>query len=127
MPPYLFDPPSWGRHAAMALVLVGFVLLVAAFLPAGRIKAAARHPMIVAVGMWALGHLLANGDLAALLLFGAFLVYAAVYLIAAASRGDPAPAVVSPRSDLGAIAGGAVAYFAVLWLHPLLFGVSPIA
>jgi len=70
---------------------------------------------------------LANGDLASVLIFGAFLIYAIVNRLAVIPRGDPAPVVKQPRSDLISIGVGVVAYAVfVLWLHGLLFGVSPI-
>ena len=75
-----------------------------------------------------IGHLLANGDFASLLLFGAFLIYAIVDLIAVIPRGDPAPAVVRPRSDFIAAAIGLVAFIVFgMWLHGWLFGVVPFA
>src|SRR5262245_53336818 len=106
--PEIYEPPSWGRHAAALLVLVAFVLLAAAYPPAGRIRHWVKHPMLVGVILWATGHLLANGDLASLLVFGAFLAYSVVDLIAVIPRGDPAPAVVRPVSDLTAIVAGVV-------------------
>ena len=126
--PEIYEPPGWGRHAAALLVLVAFVLLAAAYPPPGRIRHWVKHPMLVGVMLWAAGHLLANGDLASLLVFGGFLAYAIVDLIAVIPRGDPAPAVVRPLSDLTAIVAGAVV-FAVfaLWLHGWLFGVEPFA
>jgi uncharacterized membrane protein len=126
--PQLYEPPDWGRHVAMVLVFIAFVLLAAAEMPAGRIKYWVKHPMLVGIGLWAAAHLLANGDLASLLLFGAFLAYAFVNRLAVIPRGDPAPAVVKPRSDLFALLGGTVLYLLfVFWLHGWLFGVSPLA
>lgn len=126
--PQVYDPPTWGRHLAMALVWIAFILLAAANMPAGRIRYRVKHPMLAGIGLWAVAHLLSNGDLASLLLFGAFLVYAAVNRVAVIPRGDPAPAVVKPRSDLIAAVAGSILYVIfVLWLHQWLFGVSPIA
>jgi uncharacterized membrane protein len=126
--PQVYDPPSWGRHLAMALVWMAFVLLAAYSLPAGRIKHWVKHPMVLGVALWAAGHLLANGDLASLMLFGAFFVYAIVNRLAVISRGDPAPAALRPRSDLVAVLAGSVLYVIfVLWLHQWLFGVAPLA
>ncbi|TIN37282.1 MAG: NnrU family protein [Mesorhizobium sp.] len=126
--PEIYEPPSWGRHVASVLVLAAFVFLAAAYLPTGSIKHRLKHPMLVGIILWAIGHLLANGDLASLLVLGAFLVYAIVELIAVIPRGDPAPAVVRPRSDLIAVGIGLVAFALFgLWLHGWLFGVSPFA
>ena len=126
--PELYEPPAWGRHVAMALVLVAFILLPAANMPPGRIRAYVKHPMLIGVILWAAAHLLVNGDLASLLLFGAFLVYSMINWLAVIPRGDPAPAVVRPRSDVASVLAGTVLYVIfVLWLHGWLFGVSPIA
>ena len=65
----------WTRHLALVLVWIAFVMMAAAYLP-GRIKATLKHPMLAAIKVWALAHLIANGDLAGLLLFGGFLVWA---------------------------------------------------
>ena len=122
----IYEAPAWGRHVASVLVLAAFVSLAAAYLPSGSIKHRLKHPMLVGIILWAIGHLLANGDLASLLVFGAFLAYAIVDLIAVIPRGDPAPAVVQPRSDLVAAGIGLVAFVLFgLWLHSWLFGVSP--
>lgn len=124
----VYTPPEWGRHITMVLVWAAFILLASANMPAGRIKQWVKHPMLLGVGLWALGHLLANGDLFGLLTFGAFLVYAIINRIAVISRGDPAPVVVRPRSDVVSILAGTVLYAVfVLFLHQWLFGVSPLA
>lgn len=126
--PELYEPPGWGRHLAMALVLVSFILLASANMPAGRIRYYLKHPMLIGVILWAAGHLLVNGDLASVLLFGAFLVYSVVDWISAIPRVDPAPEMVRPRSDLISVVAGTVLYVIfVLWLHGWLFGVSPVA
>lgn len=124
--PTIYDPPSWGRHLAMLFVWLAFVALAAAYAPVGYIKSTLKHPMLTAVILWALAHLLANGDLASLLLFGSFLAYAIVDRIAVIPRGDPAPRPVTPMGDVVALTVGTVAYAAVaFWLHQVLFGVSP--
>lgn len=124
--PQMFEPPTWGRHLAMLLVWIAFVVLAAAEMPAGRIKYWVKHPMLLGVMLWALAHLLANGDLASLLLFGSFLIYALVNRVAVIGRGDPAPAILRSRSDLIALIAGTVLYgIVVVWLHGWLFGVSP--
>lgn len=124
--PELYTPPGWGRHVAMLLVLLAFVLLPAAYLPAGRLRHWVKHPMVLAVILWSIAHLLANGDLASVLTFGAILVWAAADRIAVISRGDPAPVVVRPMSDAIATALGVVLFLVFgFWLHGPLFGVSP--
>ncbi|MCD7059756.1 NnrU family protein [Pelagibacterium xiamenense] len=123
---FVFTPPDWGVHAASLLVILGFIGIAAAYLPAGRIKAWLKHPMVVGVALWALGHLLANGDLASLLLFGAFLLWAVVDRIAAGRRPDPVPQAGPVTNDLLAIVvGAAVGLVFALWLHAPLIGVAP--
>jgi uncharacterized membrane protein len=124
----VWDPPVWTRHLALLLVLVAFICFVAAYLP-GRIKARLKHPMLAGVKIWAFAHLLANGDLGSILLFGSFLVWAVLARISVKRRdvaaqhgGTAAPA--GWRNDILAVAIGTVVYFAfVFWLHPWLIGV----
>lgn len=126
--PEIYEPPAWGRHLAMALMLLSFILLASANMPPGRIRFYLKHPMLLGVILWSAGHLLVNGDLASLLLFGAFLLYSAINWVAVIPRGDPAPSVIRPRSDLIAVVAGTILYVLfVLWLHLWLIGVSPIA
>ncbi len=125
--PQLYDPPTWGRHVAWLLVWIAFVLMPTANAPAGRIKAAVRHPMLLGVILWSAGHLLANGDQASVTLFGAFLAWAVADLISALGRGEPAPVVVKPRTDIIAVVAGTALWCVfVFFLHRLLFGVSPL-
>ena len=92
-PVFLYSPPTWLRHAALIVMLPVFPLLIAAYLP-GRIKTAAKHPMLAAVKLWAFAHLLANGTLADLLLFGGFLAWAVADRISVKRR----PALRVPRT-----------------------------
>ena len=123
--PILYTPPPGLAHLNLALMLPAMILLAAAYLPTGRIKKAVKHPMLAAVKIWALGHLLANGELNSVLLFGSFLAYGVIDRIAVKKRGDIGPgpdAPVSAVGDIGAIVIGAGAYVAILlWLHPILF------
>lgn len=103
------------------------MLLPTANAPTGRIKATVRHPMLLGVIFWSAGHLLANGDQASVSLFGAFLVWAILDLISALRRGEPAPVVVRPRADVIAVVAGTVLWAVfVVFLHRVLFGVSPL-
>lgn len=124
--PILYTPPVWLAHINLVLMLAAMILLAAAYLPTGRIKKAVKHPMLAAVKIWAFGHLLANGELNSVLLFGSFLAYGVIDRIAVKKRGDIGPgpdAPVSAMGDVGAIVIGAAAYAAILyWLHPILFG-----
>ncbi|MFD0936725.1 NnrU family protein, partial [Methylobacterium trifolii] len=90
----VWDPPVWTRHLALLLMLPVFVLLAAAYLP-GRIRARTKHPMLLAVKIWATAHLLANGDLGSMLLFGGFLAWAVAARISAKRRALPAGAVAA--------------------------------
>ena len=124
-PMVLYAPPAWLHPVAMVLLIPVFPLLLAAYLP-GRIQTAARHPLLAATKLWAVAHLLANGMLADVLLFGAFLVWAVLGRISMTHRTQRAiPAL--PRSmanDVVAVVGGLALYAAfVLWLHGGLIGV----
>lgn len=125
----LWQPPLGMRHMASLLTLAGFVLIVAAYVPRSRIRALVGHPMLLGVALWALAHLLSNGGLADLVLFGAFLVWALVGFASARRRdrvaGTPrgAGALVN---DLTTIVVGVVAWFVfALYLHGPLIGVRP--
>jgi uncharacterized membrane protein len=125
----VWNPPVWTRHLALPLVWFAFVALASAYLP-GRIKGTLTHPMLAAVKIWAFAHLIANGDLGSILLFGALLAWAVVARISAKRRdevrdhGGPAAAPAGWRNDVLAVAIGTAAYLVFLiWLHPLLIGV----
>lgn len=127
-PIVLYQPPTWMRHINLLLMVPVFVLLLAAYLP-GRIQRATRHPMLLAVKLWAVAHLLANGSLADLLLFGSFLVWAIADRVSLKGRETPAvPGAPAGRfNDWIALGGGLVLYLVfLLWLHQAWFGVAPI-
>jgi uncharacterized membrane protein len=125
----IWNPPVWTRHIALLLMLPAMILLVSAYTN-GRIKRIMRHPMLVAVKIWALAHLLANGDLGSILLFGLFLAYAVVDRITIKRRGEVGDehgiaGSSSSTGDIVAVVGGLLVYAAfAMWLHPLLIGVS---
>ena len=123
--PILWYPPGWTRHAAMTLMLPVFVLLVAAYVPS-RIRGYVKHPMLLAVKLWALAHLLANGTAAALVLFLAFLAYAVVARISLKRRGIGPPASDSDApliNDAFVVAVGFGLYALMLmWGHGFLIG-----
>ncbi|MFN7121207.1 MAG: NnrU family protein [Hydrogenophaga sp.] len=130
-PVLLYTLPNGFRHLAAVLMLPVFVLLLAAYLP-GRIQRAAKHPMLLAVKLWALAHLLANGTLADVLLFGGFLAWAVVDRIsvkrrAAAGLLRPGPVLPgSKANDAIALVGGLGIYVLfVVWAHAWLIGVRP--
>jgi uncharacterized membrane protein len=123
--PVLFDPPSWTRHIAFLLMVPAMILIVAAFVPS-RIRTAAKHPMLAAIKLWALAHLLVNGDLGSLLLFGSFLAFAVDDRISVKRRpGVTVPPVPgSPINDVLVVVAG-LALYAVLMFggHGALIGV----
>jgi uncharacterized membrane protein len=126
-PVALYSPPGWMRYVTFLLMLPVFPLLIAAYLP-GRIKTAMKHPMLAAVKFWALAHLLANGLLADVLLFGGFLAWAVVDRISLKRRVQAVPAAPAGRfNDLIAVAVGLALYLVFIeWAHLRLFGVSPL-
>jgi uncharacterized membrane protein len=128
-PVVLWTPPLWMRHVTLLLMLPVFPMLLAAYLP-GRIQRTLKHPMLTAVKLWALAHLLANGTLADVLLFGGFLVWAGLDR-ASLKRRPPkeirmAPA--RPFNDVIAVVVGLALYVLfVTRLHLWLIGVAPLA
>ena len=128
-PVVLFAPPVWTRHLAALLTIPAFVLLAAAYVPGNAIKRAVGHPMMAGVKVWALAHLLANGTLADVLLFGTFLAWAVLGFIAARRRdraaGTTYPAGPGSRTAITVVVGlVAWAVFAFA-LHRPLIGVAP--
>lgn len=128
-PVVLWLPPAWTRHLAALLMVPAFILLVAAYVPGNSIKAKVHHPMVLSVKLWALAHLLSNGMLADVLLFGAFLVWAVLSYRAARQRdragqvsypvGRTGPTLLTIGAGLAAFAGFA------FWAHAVLIGVRP--
>ena len=123
----LYVPPTWTSHINLVLTLPAMILLVASQVPAGHIKKVSKHPMLVAIKLWAVGHLLANGELNSVLLFGSFLAYAVFDRIMVKRRGDNGPApdlALKPAMDAMSVLVGLGIWAALaFWLHPILFGV----
>ena len=129
-PVQLWSPPTGLRHAASVLMLISFVLLVASYVPGNRIKARLHHPMVLGVAVWALAHLVSNGNLAHGVLFGSFLVWA-VFDFAAARQRDHSEDTRYAQGTMSAtgitVALGLGAWIVIaLWLHGLLIGVRPV-
>jgi uncharacterized membrane protein len=126
----LYQPPLWLRHVTLLLMVFAFPLLFATYLP-GRIKTATKHPMLAATKLWAFAHLLANGSLADIVLFGSFLAWAVLDRISMKWRPVPLPVPGTPpwrfNDALAVILGLGVYVAFLLWLHQWLFGVSPLA
>jgi uncharacterized membrane protein len=128
--PILWNPPEWTRHFAAGLMLPAMVLLVASVIPS-RIRTTIRHPMLSAIKIWALAHLISNGDLGGVLLFGSFLAFAVYDRISVKRRGALGPlGNAKPPSvvnDVIVIVLGIALYAALLFGgHAWLFGVSPL-
>lgn len=134
--PVLWLPPVAMRHVASLLMLFSMILLVAAYVPHNAIKDRLHHPMVLSVKVWALAHLLANGRLADLILFGAFLVWSVLNFRAARQRdravenlppaSDALEAVASPTTMKVMVIGALVWAVLLLGGHAWLFGVSPV-
>jgi uncharacterized membrane protein len=124
--PELWTPPAWIKHVVFLLMIPAMILLVAAYVPS-RIRSAVRHPMLTALMIWAFAHLLANGDLASLWLFGSFLAFAVIDRISVMRRASPGPlgaAKGGALHDIAVIAAGLALYLLILfWGHARLTGV----
>jgi len=130
----VWDPPVWTRHLALTLVLLAFISLAATYIPS-HIRAKAKHPMLLAVKIWATAHLLANGDLGSMLLFGGFLAWAVTARISAKRRALAPGAVVAQhggavaaphgwRNDILALVIGTAVWFVFArYLHYPVIGV----
>ncbi|MEZ5936620.1 MAG: NnrU family protein [Hyphomonadaceae bacterium] len=119
----IWEPPVWTKHLALALMLPALIFLVAAYAPRGYIKAALKHPMLVAVKVWAVAHLAANGELHAMILFGSFLAFAVVDRIAVKNRPVGTLAKPSLLGDaISVLVGGGVYVGVLFWFHPEVIG-----
>ena len=122
----VWTPPVAFKHITVALMLPAVILVVASYLR-GRIYTTLKHPMLAGVKLWAAAHLLANGDLGSIILFGSFLgwaVYDRISLKRRADAGAPPIPVGGPTNDLIAIAVGVIAYLALAFaFHPVVIGV----
>lgn len=129
-PVVLWSPPAWSPYLAAVLTLAAFILFPAAYVPGNHFKAIVGHPMVVSVMPWALAHLLANGTLNALVLFGAFLVWALADF-AAARRRDRADGIVYSSGTLSRdvipVVVGVVAWIVfAFFIHGWMTGVKPL-
>jgi uncharacterized membrane protein len=126
----VWHPPAFMRHVTVALMWPSIVCIAAAYSP-GRIKTALKHPMLVGVKLWAFAHLLSNGDLGSIVLFGSILAWAVADRISLKRRSDPgAPPIPIGgwKNDLVAVIAGTVVYLALGFVfHPLVIGVPAFA
>ena len=124
--PVLFEAPLWGQHLNLILSSLALILIIASQFPAGHIKQKLKHPMLVGIKLWALGHLLSNGELNSVILFGLFLAYAVIDRIAVKRRGDFGPVGVKADAKfdiLSLVIGGAVVLAFIVFVHPKWIGV----
>ncbi len=123
--PQIWSPPSFMRHITIGLMLFAVIFFTAAFVPS-HIKMKLKHPMLAGIKTWALAHLLSNGDLASILLFGSFLAWGVYARIAAKRRGDLG-AIAAPVgwiNDVIVVVVGIVIYLALGYaFHPMVIGV----
>jgi uncharacterized membrane protein len=123
----IWMPPRWTRHVTELLVWPAIIVIVAAYIP-GEIKRVLKHPMLVGVKLWAVAHLLSNGDLGSIILFASILAWAVYDRISLKRRTDaPAPAVATGggyRNDFIVVVVGTLVYFVLgFWFHPWVIGV----
>jgi uncharacterized membrane protein len=128
-PVVIWTPPPFTRHIAALLACIAFVFIAAAYVPRNGIKARLHHPMTLGVKTWALAHLLANGTLHDIILFGSFLLWSVLLFRSArrrdASAGTVYPAGTGAATALTIVVGLAGAVIFALWLHGPLIGVRP--
>jgi uncharacterized membrane protein len=121
----IWNPPTWTRHVTVALMWPAVICVVAAYVR-GDIQRVLKHPMLVGVKLWAVAHLIANGDLGGIILFGSILAWAVFDRITLKRRSDPgAPAIPNGgrRNDIIAVVVGTLLYLALgFWFHPYLIG-----
>ena len=119
-------PPLWTRHIAVLLMWIASICIVAAYSP-GRIKTTLKHPMLVGTKTWALAHLISNGDLGSIILFGSILGWAVFDRISLKHRTDPGGPPIpvgGTRQDIIAVVGGTILYLVLGFLfHPWVMGV----
>lgn len=128
-PIVVWRPPAWMAHVTALFAVVGFVLVAAAYIPGSRIKTVLGHPMLAGVKVWAFGHLIGNGSLAGIVLFGTLLVWSA-WMFGTLRRRDRAAAKTYPRDswarDVAAVVAGVVVALAFAkYLHGPLIGLAP--
>jgi len=128
-PVVIWIPPLFTRHLAALLAVIAFIFIAAAYVPRNGIKAKLHHPMTLGIKTWALAHLIANGTLHDIILFGSFLLWS-ILLFRASRRRDAALGVIYPAGSGGAtaltiVAGIVSAGIFAMWLHLPLIGVRP--
>lgn len=121
----VYDPVMGSSHGMMLLVLLAMILLASAHMK-GHIRKIVKHPMSVGVALWSAGHLLVNGNLSEVLLFGGFFVLSVLDVIVSTVRGKAPTHTPQIKFDIMAVVGGVAIYAVFLMAHQWLFGVSPV-
>ncbi|MCE2744499.1 MAG: NnrU family protein [Burkholderiales bacterium] len=128
-PVFVWSPPAAMRHIAALLMLVSFIMLAACYVPTNHIKAKLQHPMTLSVKVWAVAHLIANGTLADIILFGSFLLWAVLLFKTARKRAVPMSFSGNGPTKIGTLMTVVVGVLGWLvfaaWLHVHLIGISP--
>ena len=119
----VYAPPAWGHQVSMILVPIALVLFAAANMPT-RIRSMVRHPMLLGLLLWAFAHLLSNGEVRSVVLFGGFALFALVQIVSAVARGKGPPKEPVPRiaMDIAAVIGGLIVAGLLAGFHGTLFG-----
>jgi len=131
VPVLLWTPPAALRHLAFLLMALSLILLAAAYVPNNRIRARVHHPMVLSVKVWALAHLLVNGTLAHVVLFGSFLVWSVLLFSASRRRDRDQEVVYLPGTRnatvLTIVLGLLACVVFIVWLHGILIGIRLVA
>ena len=122
-----YVPPDWSVHAAMLLVLVGFILFFAPY-PPNNIKRMMRHPQLIGTACWGVGHLFAIGDARSIVFFGGLAAWALIEMLLLNRRDGEwvKPASVPGKNDLTMVLFSVLVFMVVLYTHHLIFGGSPL-
>lgn len=125
---FFYSPPTWASHVLLLFMAPAMILVVASQVPTGYTKKKVKNPMLLGTKIWALGHLLVNGDLASWLLFGGFIAWAVLVLISTKKRGQTFPAETSVTGDVLSVVIGLGLWFGIaVWAHERFIGVAVIA
>lgn len=125
----VWSPPAWTSHVALLIMAFAWISIAFSHKAASRIRGWIQHPQLTAVMLWSSAHLIANGDLGGILLFGAFLIWSIYDRVQVTRRGAPVPPRLDhfTRADGISVVAGLVLWAAMLVAHPYVIGVSAFA
>lgn len=123
----IYIPPEWGHYVTVLLVLIGFILFLAPY-PLNNFRRVLRHPQLIGMACWGVGHLLANGDTRSMVLFGGLTAWALVEMFLLNRRDGEwtKPVPVPVKKDFALVLFGALVFMVFLYTHHLIFGGSPL-